>query len=286
MIYTGRSNEFIQLEALCGGESLHFDSGLHSPLVFVWIIDGKATISYDGEPNQIEAHTILCLTEFHRVTLTDVGAARMIKFNREFYCVLNHDREVSCKGVLFYTAGQLPMIAVPEHEREKFEVLWRMFQIEMQSRDDLQLEMLQTMLKRFIILCTRLYKSGHHYLELVVDEQDILREFSYLVETHYKQKHTVQDYAGMLNKSPKTVSNLFSKVSDKTPLQIIHERIVLEARRLLRYTDKSVKEIAYELGFEDIQAFSRFFKKIEGNSPSDYRNSVVGRIANTAGRLA
>jgi AraC-like DNA-binding protein len=78
----------------------------------------------------------------------------------------------------------------------------------------------------------------------------------------------------MLNKSPKTLSNLFKKYNEKSPLQIIQDRTILEARRLLRYSDKSIKEIAYEIGYEDIQSFSRFFKKIEGVSPSDFKKTV------------
>ena len=102
-------------------------------------------------------------------------------------------------------------------------------------------------------------------------ESDIVRQFNYLVEKHFKEKHTVSEYADLLNKSPKTLSNLFGKFHDKSPLKLIQDRIMLEARRLLRYTEKPVSEIGYDLGFNDIQSFSRFFKKNEGNSPSDFR---------------
>ena len=79
--------------------------------------------------------------------------AGLLKFNREFYCVLDHDKEVGCKGVLFFGANQLPYFQIPDHELETFETVWKMFQFEMQTKDDMQLEMLQTMLKRFLILC-------------------------------------------------------------------------------------------------------------------------------------
>jgi len=79
----------------------------------------------------------------------------------------------------------------------------------------------------------------------------------------------------LLNKSPKTLSNVFSKIGQKTPLQYINDRKMLEARRLLKYTDKSVKEITYELGYEDVQTFSRFFKKQEGISPTYFRGCVI-----------
>ena len=63
----------------------------------------------------------------------------------------------------------------------------------------------------------------------------------------------------MLPKSPKTLSNPFSKTYNKTPLQFIQERLILEAKRALHYTNKPIKEIAYDLGFKDLQGFSRFF---------------------------
>jgi AraC-like DNA-binding protein len=86
----------------------------------------------------------------------------------------------------------------------------------------------------------------------------------------------------LLFKSPKTLSNVFSKSGFKSPLQYIHERKMLEARRLLHHSDDSVKQIALEIGFDDIQAFSRFFKKNEGISPSKYKeNTLSGIIANT-----
>jgi AraC family transcriptional activator of pobA len=81
----------------------------------------------------------------------------------------------------------------------------------------------------------------------------------------------------MLNKSPKTLSNLFRKISDKSPLQFIHSRRMLEARRLLLHSTSSIKEVAYELGFEDLQTFSRFFKREEGKSPTAFQELNVGK---------
>jgi len=80
----------------------------------------------------------------------------------------------------------------------------------------------------------------------------------------------VADYAEILHKSPKTLSNLFKKIGSKSPSQYIKDRKMLEARRLLTYTDMTVSEIGYELGFLDVQSFSRFFKKFQGVSPAEY----------------
>ncbi len=285
MIYKGLNDEFIELIDLQKGSSLTFDNSLSYPLTFVWLKGQTTEIHFEGINLTLNNNTILCLTSFNKIEFNNLETARIIKFNREFYCVKDHDSVVSCKGLLFYGANQLPYFQILENEIEKFEILWRMFQIEMQSKDDLQLEMLQMMLKRFIILCTRIYKSQTNLSKLEVKEVDVVREFHYLVEQYFKTKHSVKEYADLLNKSAKTLANIFSQVSEKSPLQIIHERKLLEAKRMLRYTDKPVKEIAFELGFEDIQTFSRFFKKMENTSPSDFKKMLLGNIANSSGTM-
>ena len=105
-----------------------------------------------------------------------------------------------------------------------------------------------------------------------------------MVEQHFKTIHTVAEYAELLNKSPKTISNIFLKLSSRSPLKYIQERILLEAKRLLSYTDTPIKEIASIIGYEDIQTFSRFFKNQEGKSPTAYKEkSNLGTIANSSG---
>ena len=274
MIFIGQNNELLFFNILNQSTQIVFDKEINSPLTIFWTKDENTIISYEGKELTLKKNTIICLTEFYKIDIKLGNELRNIKFNREFYCILDHDREVSCKGILFFGAKELPIFEIPDSEIEKFEVLWKMFEIEMQSKDELQLEMLQSMLKRFIILCTRIYKSQNNFSKLNLKETDIVREYFYLVEIYFKTKHTVQDYANILNKSPKTLSNVFAKLSERSPLQIIQDRKMLEARRMLRYTDKAIKEIAYDLGFEDIHTFSRFFKKQESISPINFRNNL------------
>ena len=82
------------------------------------------------------------------------------------------------------------------------------------------------------------------------------------------------------NKSPKTLSNIFQKHSSKSPLQFIQNRKILESKRLLGYSDLQVQEIGYQVGYDDVQSFSRFFKKQTGHSPISYRMNIAGRKDN------
>ncbi len=113
---------------------------------------------------------------------------------------------------------------------------------------------------------------GYAPVKKLQDERfHIIRKFNLLVEANFKSEHGVSFYADQLFKSPKTLSNLFAIFNQKTPSQIIQERITIEAKRLLCYTERSIKHITYELGFEDVSYFSSFFKKNTGLPPSDFR---------------
>lgn len=197
----------------------------------------------------------------------------IFSFNREFYCINDHDHEVSCNGIIFFGTQELPIITPGESETSKLEMLLNVFIEEFDERDNIQGEMLQMLLKRLIIKCTRLARAQHITQSMDNDQVDIVRKFNVLVDTHYKTKKQVKEYAEMLYKSPKTLANLFSLYNDKTPLRIIHERIVLEGKRLLLYTDQTSKEIAHGLGFDDISAFNKMFKKITGFSPTNYKKA-------------
>jgi AraC family transcriptional regulator, transcriptional activator of pobA len=271
MIYKGQTAEYLQLVEINTNNCYTPKESIESPLTFLWFEKEGTTINIDGIDYTFTTNQIVCLTELHKVNISTVCNARMIRFNRPFYCITTHDSEVGCKGILFFGAAQLPIINIPDDELEKFNTVWRMMELEMESKDELQLEMLQSMVKRFVILCTRIYKTQEQYTTLGDRNMDTIREYNYLVEQHFRTEHSVAAYASMLHKSPKTLANLFSKISSKTPLQYIQERRMLEARRLLRYTDKSIKEIAFEIGFEDLQTFGRFFKNYQGSSPTEFK---------------
>lgn len=192
-------------------------------------------------------------------------------FNREFYCIADHDEEVSCNGILFFGTQDLPIITIPPGQERKFELLLEVILEEFKTIDKIQGDMLQMLLKRFIIICTRLAKEQHIVHELNDSQVDIIRQFNVLVDMHFRTLRKVKDYADLLHKSPKTLSNLFSTYSQQSPQQIIQERLVLEAKRLILFTDKQTQEIAYDLGFEDPAYFSRFFKKQAGLTPSAFR---------------
>jgi AraC family transcriptional regulator, transcriptional activator of pobA len=97
------------------------------------------------------------------------------------------------------------------------------------------------------------------------------KDFILLLEANYKHQRLALFYAKEMKISEKTLNNRLVAVIDKATNQIILERVILEAKRYLSYSNKSIKEIAFELGFEDNHYFSRLFKKKTSYTPKEFR---------------
>jgi AraC-like DNA-binding protein len=281
MKFKGKTNGSIELIYDLNDQIKTLENQKPSELFLLWFQSDNNIIEIDHRTFTFNTNDIVFLTEFHKVVISSEVNLKLLKWNKPFYCIINHDSEVSCKGVLFYGATTLPIIHTKGEEVDILKAVWKVLEYEIQSADNLQEEMLQMILKRILILCTRLYRqrmdANHSF-------PDFVREYHFLVEQHFKELHTVQDYADLLHKSPKTLANQFKKLGSKSPLQFIKDRKMLEARRLLAYSKQNVSEVAYELGFTDIQSFSRFFKREEGQSPVEFqRLNHEGKIDNTLG---
>lgn len=243
---------------------------------FIWQPKSQLEVQIDNIPHKIKANTFLAVSPTQHLHFTPNKDTIVFQFNRDFYCIIDHDKEVSCTGVLFLGVKGAVFLEPEEKQKNKIEAILPVFFEEFQNEDNVQGEMLRILLKRVIIIFTRLAKRQlYSELQYSDKELDLVRQFNTHVELNFRKKHKVADYADMLNKSPKTLSNAFKQLEQKTPLQLIHERIELEAKRLLRYTDKTTKEIAYELGFDDASKFSRFFKTQTGSYPTAFKEELL-----------
>lgn len=110
-------------------------------------------------------------------------------------------------------------------------------------------------------------------IRLATPQQILLRKYVQLVNNHYIDKRTVQEYAALLSVTPNYLSQSVKAVSGRNALSYITERLLTEARSLIRFTDFEIAEIAYRLNFSDPANFGKFFRAQAGMSPSEYRKS-------------
>jgi AraC family transcriptional activator of pobA len=233
-------------------------------------------ITIDGVSYDFPSWSIIPLYSYQSFHFQHAEKVASWRYNREFYCMADNHIEISCIGLIFMGYSKKLFIELDQEHRNKISFLITTFIEEFDSTDYIKTDMLLALLKRFVIILTRLAKQQHFENECFSDEKfDIIRQFNFHVESNFRKEHRVQFYASLMNRSPKTLSNIFTSYNYNSPMAIIHDRIISEAKRLLFYTDKSAKEIAYELGFEDAAHFSRFFKNCTDQTTSDFRKSYL-----------
>ncbi len=132
---------------------------------------------------------------------------------------------------------------------------------EYHSKYNWQQSMLMAYLQVLLIYVSRLYQKKFSNSELFTDRL-FLKKYLSKIDESYAELHEVADYADMLNISAGHLSELVKEQSGKPAIAHIHERLILEAKRLLFHKNHSVKEIAFQLGFEDPSYFNRFFKRL------------------------
>ena len=131
-------------------------------------------------------------------------------------------------------------------------------------------------LKLFLIECSSLCRieAGDNTQEIEV-EKGMIRSFKLLLEDNFKKYHMVSEYASMLNVTPNYLNEVVSRAVKVSAKELITERIILEAKRMLLFSDKSSKEIGYSLGFDDPSHFSTFFKKGAGVTMQEFKMSLA-----------
>jgi len=102
-------------------------------------------------------------------------------------------------------------------------------------------------------------------------EMRLFQRFNQMVNEKYREHLTVPDYAHDLGISESRLNDLCRRLANLPPKRLIFERVMREARRLLLFSTASVHQIAWQLGYKDPAYFARFFNRLEGCSPSEYR---------------
>ena len=102
----------------------------------------------------------------------------------------------------------------------------------------------------------------------------VFKQFTLLLETHFTKKWSASDYANALFMSARHLNRIIQSITNQSLTQVIQNRTVLEAKRLLTFSDLTVSQIAEQLSFEDAAYFARYFRKETEQSPSDFREKL------------
>jgi AraC family transcriptional activator of pobA len=245
----------------------------------IWIKNGNGIVKVDFSEYDFFENQLLAFAPYQPFMLTSDEKIEgiVLNFHPEFFCIHKHQAEIACNGILFNNIYKPPYVSIDEPSKNILEMVVEQMKSEMQNPELAQYELLVSYLKIFLITATRL-KNQQQPEEEQIDNSNtapfILQNLKNYIESHFKTKHSASDYAELLNISPKALAKITKNHFNKTLTNLIAERIIIEAKRELYLTNKPVKEIAYELGYDDEHYFSRFFKTNADISPQVYRDTV------------
>jgi AraC family transcriptional regulator, transcriptional activator of pobA len=249
----------------------------------IWITKGSGKVKADFSEYDFTENTLFAFSPYQPFMFSaeDELEGIAIQFHPDFYCIHMHQKEVACNGVLFNNIYEPPYTQIDDSSVLTFNILLTQMKTEMQNQALAQYELLVSYLKIFLITASRLKTEQQPTAKQAISdlkEPFILQNLKDSIEKDFKIKHSASDYADALNISSKALAKITKMYFNKTLTELISERIVIEAKRELYLTNKSVKEIAYELGYDDEHYFSRFFKTNADVSPQMYRETVgVGK---------
>lgn len=272
-----RQNGDLAIKVLPFQDSSYFSTmQRHNYYSMILTLTGSAHLDVDLEQYDVPPNSMICLSPFqpYRISSEENFTGIILNFHPDFFCTYRYQNEVETEGTLFHNIYEPPFFYVSDTPK-LLELLAQM-ETEINKSDIALHEVLVAYIKIFLIQVLRM-KQADTKIEIQrsdAKEPQIIQQLVDTIEREFKRLHSPAEYAEVLNISPNALAKIVKKYYNKTLTEIIAQRIMIEAKRELYLTGKTVKEIAYILGYEDEFYFSRFFKKHAQISPQLYRETV------------
>lgn len=272
----GLQFELLSIEELLSSNGNHpFEAHSHGFYQIMWFKEGSGIHSVDFKEYPLSNNSLFFLSpdQIHFFDRQHVQKGFVIQFNESFLSDEGSSENVFLKYNVFNAFDAVPYFLLPENASGRLENILDSMKAESDNTNLFaHRDYLKYLVKLFLIEIQRIGRRGTGTPLCINNAGNrLFIRFRQTLEHHYKQMHTVKEYAGHLNVSVKTLTNSVSASSCSTPLKIINDRIVLEAKRQLCYTDLKIKEIAFLLGFDDPSYFVKFFKRQTGILPAEFR---------------
>lgn len=233
----------------------------------------NGSISLDGKEVVIEPYSIFFYYPYQTIRLQGEFEGELIQFHPDFFCVDIHAKDVGCQGLLFNNFFNDASIICSDSEFYDLKKSHESIQKELQHKRVGQLDMVASHLKMFLIHAVRVKKEKQQ------EEQQISKDVRYhqmeaLLDTHYNSQSSPEFYIEQLDVSQTTFNRLCKKYFQHSFITLLHLKRIASAKNKLFLTNLSIKDIAYQIGYNDPLYFSRVFKKYSGISPKEFRRQL------------
>ncbi|WP_298549097.1 AraC family transcriptional regulator [uncultured Aquimarina sp.] len=172
----------------------------------------------------------------------------------------------------FFRLDKLNAIPIEPEEKQRVIDIFEEFYSEYhQPRNSFSEEILRHYLQVVLYKCLDLYKKRVRTVDELPKNQGLFVKYQNLINNYYLSKRSIKEYAALLNVTPNHLSDAIKSSTGKNALYYINQRLLLEAKNLLKYGNEDIKQIAYTLNFASPSHFGKFFKKNTLKTPANYR---------------
>lgn len=254
----------------------HYDSSIphrHNYYEIFILFKGGGTHEIDFVTYPIEDNCIHYVSpgQVHHVKRELNTFGYVILFSRDFYSIVAEKKDLLFDLPFLNNNGAKPVFNISENEMELIKPILKSIEEESSNNQLHNDEVIRSYLNILLLQSNRIYKKQNPDFDNSQNDT-LFNRFRILLEKKFSKLHKVKEFAEELGTSEKTLNEHCKKISGKTASEHIYNRIILEAKRLLKHSDQSTKEIAFFLNFHDPAHFNKFFRKQVGKSPGEFRS--------------
>ncbi len=232
---------------------------------------GKHEIDFNAYVIKSQSLHFVYANQVHVVRRAAGSTGFSIMFAEEFL-----PEGCSVRDFYFFKTGACPVMNLRAKDFSEIKATLESIQTEYFSHLAKKREVLQALFHVFLIQAQRLQDKTEKVQAVKSSKHEFAEQLEQLIEKNFQLHWRAHDYARPLNVSVTQLNFLCKQHFSKSTETLIQDRLLLEAKRLLVYSEKSVKEICFDLNFDDPAYFIRFFRKHTGITPLEYRKSVGG----------
>lgn len=211
--------------------------------------------------------------QIHQIIEHERSVGYALVFSEDFLLLHNIPFSFIEDLNLFRSFDDSAPLTLPDEKQTKIKGLLEDMILAFKGKDEFKFEEIAALLKLFLIECHKFCPEKGLESE---SGNSLFRRFREMVEKQHKDWHHIKDYASALAVSPDHLNRLVKSASGCSAKTMVSDRLTVAAKRLLFYSDLSIKEIADQLGFEEPANFSAFFKKQTGASPLQFKKTHIG----------
>jgi AraC family transcriptional regulator, transcriptional activator of pobA len=244
----------------------------HQHIEIVWLRTGGGSLDIDLKRYKMAGNSLYCILpgQLHTIRIDANSEGCIIAFPESLLNSGNDDFDLLYRSGLFQLLMQFPAMAMERPAADEIDAIIRRLYKELYNGYLLKTEIMRGYTSIFLICLARHFGDAMQ-TSVQTTNAMLVKNFITLVEKKFISCKRVREYASALSVTPTYLNGIVKKISGSSAGCHIRQRVVLEAKRRAAYSNMSMKEIAYYLGFEDLAQFSKFFKAVNGKTFTDFK---------------